>query len=116
MATQHRTTLRPGASLHPGATPGAPTPGDTPLVSGDPPAGGTQLAHAIDTAGQLVGWTPLTTLTAWCQTCGTDVEFAVPAGAAPADLAADERGCVWCGEALVGCFDMVCEAATVSVA
>lgn len=45
-------------------------------------------------------WSIDTSMTAWCQTCGADVQFVAPAGVCPADLAADERGCVWCGEAL----------------
>lgn len=51
-------------------------------------------------------WSVDTSVTAWCETCGTDVEFAAPAGVCPADLAADERGCVWCGEALAVSVDI----------
>lgn len=67
----------------------------------------TSGAGTGDGSGQVAGaggpavWWAATSMTAWCGTCGTDVEFTAPAGFAPADLAADERACVWCGEALV---------------
>lgn len=65
----------------------------------------SQTPDDLDRAGRAAartgaGWTADTSMTAWCETCGADVEFVAPAGVCPADLAADERGCVWCGEAL----------------
>jgi len=54
-------------------------------------------------------WCTATDITAWCVTCGTDVAFHAPWGQTPVDLAADERACVWCGEALVLSFAVVDE-------
>ena len=71
-----------------------------PLVSsGDGP--GTGQAATKDLTHRSPAWGLVTSVTAWCVTCGTDVEFSAPAGMPPGDLAAEERACVWCGEALV---------------
>lgn len=72
----------------------------TGTAAGMRPAAGNGSGHVVGAGGPAVWWAA-TSMTAWCATCGTDVEFAAPAGFAPADLAADERACVWCGEALV---------------
>ncbi len=58
---------------------------------------------------QPARWRTATDITAWCVTCGTDVVFHAPWGQTPVDLAADERACVWCGEALVLSFTVVDE-------